>query len=111
MIPMAHDVVRIRDDEPPRCVVIIDAEEDFDWSNGYSRQNVSVRSMREIGKVQEVFDMFGVTPVYVVDYPVASQPDGYRPLQEIHASGRCLIGAHLHPWVNPPFDEVVSCRN
>jgi len=67
--------------------------------------------MREIGKVQEVFDMFGVTPVYVVDYPVASQPDGYRPLQEIHASGRCLIGAHLHPWVNPPFDEVVSCRN
>jgi len=55
--------------------------------------------------------MCGVTPVYVVDYPVASQRDGYRPLQEIHASGRCLIGAHLHPWVNPPFDEVVSRRN
>jgi hypothetical protein len=24
---------------------------------------------------------------------------------------RCEIGAHLHPWVNPPFDETVSRRN
>jgi hypothetical protein len=52
-----------------------------------------------------------VTPVYVVDYPIASQPDGYRPLQEIHASGRCVIGAHLHPWVNPPFMERVNRRS
>jgi len=25
--------------------------------------------------------------------------------------GRCGIGAHLHPWVNPPFEEEVCARN
>ena len=33
------------------------------------------------------------------------------PLKEIHDSNRCLIGAHLHPWVNPPHDEQVSRYN
>ncbi len=50
-------------------------------------------------------------PVYVVDYPVASQPDGWRPLRAIMERGDCEIGAHLHPWTNPPFDEAVSTFN
>jgi hypothetical protein len=67
--------------------------------------------MRWIGRIQKIFDDYHITPVYVIDYPVASQSDGYRPLLEIHSSGRCLIGAHLHPWVNPPFEEPVSRYN
>ena len=94
-----------------RCLVVVDAEEEFDWSRDFSRQNVGVTSMRSIGRVQALFDRVGITPVYVVDYPVVSQPDGYQPLKEIHAAGRCLIGAHLHPWVNPPFAEAVNRRN
>ena len=93
---------------PAKLMVVIDTEEDFDWSGGFSREQTSVESMRWIYRAQDIFDEYGITPVYVIDYPVASQPDGYRPLREIHASGRCLIGAHLHPWVNPPFDETVT---
>jgi hypothetical protein len=32
-------------------------------------------------------------------------------LREWLADGKCEIGAHLHPWVNPPFDEELSTRN
>jgi hypothetical protein len=92
-------------------VVVIDTEEEFDWSAGKSRGNVSVRSVRHLEKVQSIFDEYDICPVFVVDYPVVSQPDGYRLLQELHASGRCLIGAHLHPWVNPPFEEIVTTQN
>src|SRR4029450_7547942 len=53
----------------------------------------------------------GIRPTYVVDYPVASQPAGAGPLREIARSGRCTIGAHLHPWVCPPFDETVNAHN
>ena len=53
----------------------------------------------------------GVTPTYVVDYPVATQPSGTERLLEFVAHGRCTIGAHLHPWVTPPFDEEISGRN
>lgn len=95
----------------PRLVVVIDTEEEFDWSNEFSRSNTSVKAMRHIQRVQSIFDRFGITPVYVVDYPIVSDPDGYTLLREIHSSGRCLIGAHLHPWVSPPYDEVVSRYN
>ena len=95
----------------PRLLVVIDTEEEFDWGAEFSRSNTSVRSMREIGRVQRLFDEYRITPTYVVDFPIVSQADGYRPLQEIHASGRCLIGAHLHPWVNPPFEESVNRTN
>jgi hypothetical protein len=44
----------------------------------------------------------------VIDYPVASQPTGYEPLQAAAADGRAIIGAHLHPWVNPPHEEEPS---
>ena len=95
----------------PRLVVIVDTEEEFDWSAGHSGNNVAVQAMRWINRVQSIFDEYQITPVYVIDYPIASQPDGYQPLQEISASGRCLIGAHLHPWVNPPFEEEVTRSN
>lgn len=111
LTPTAEDRALGHLDDTPRCAVVVDTEEDFDWSGKFSRANVAVRSMSKIGRVQNLFDSVGVVPVYVVDYPIVSQRDGYRPLQEIHASGRCLIGAHLHPWVNPPFEEVVNRRN
>src|SRR4029077_14909777 len=62
-------------------------------------------------RTQEIFDRYGVRPTYVVDYPVASQETGYRPLREWLDDGKCQVGAHLHPWVNPPFDEEVNARN
>jgi hypothetical protein len=52
-----------------------------------------------------------VVPTYAVDYPVASQRQGFAPLLDWVKDGSCEIGAHLHPWVNPPFDEPVTPRN
>jgi hypothetical protein len=109
--PGPSDLVRLPTAAPSRCIVVVDTEEEFDWSGGFSRDNVGVRSLRSIDRVQDMFDRVGVKPTYVVDYPVVSQADGYEPLRDIHASGRCVIGAHLHPWVNPPFEERVSRRN
>lgn len=109
--PSPSDYCHLPASSKPRLVVVIDTEEEFDWSGEFSRSNVSVTAMRQIGLVQSLFDRYGITPVYVVDYPIVSSPDGYKVLQEIHASRRCLIGAHVHPWVNPPYEETVSRRN
>ncbi len=95
----------------PHLLVVIDTEEEFNWSQPFSRENTSVRAMRSIERVQRLFDSYGVVPTYVIDYPIASQPDGYLPLQELLSDGRAVIGAHLHPWVNPPYTELVNPRN
>jgi hypothetical protein len=67
--------------------------------------------MRHIGRAQGVFRRFGLRPTYVVDYPVATQPLGYEQLSAWANRGECIVGAHLHPWVTPPFDEPVTNAN
>lgn len=92
----------------PTLFVVVDTEEDFDWGAGFSRGNQSVHSMRAVERGQSLLSRYGVKPTYVVDYPIATQPDGYGPLHEIWQSVGCSIGAHLHPWVTPPYEEEVS---
>jgi hypothetical protein len=107
---LRYEPVRMPADTPPLLMVVVDTEEEFDWSAPFSRAHVGVRAMQRIGRLQEVLSRFGLEPTYVVDFPIASQPDGYAPLKEIADSGAARIGAHLHPWVNPPFDEEVGAR-
>ncbi len=95
----------------PVLFVVVDTEEEFDWSAPFSRSNANVTAIRHIGRLQGVLSRYRVKPTYVVDFPVASQPDGYGPLKELADSGEARIGAHLHPWVNPPFVEEVNARN
>jgi hypothetical protein len=98
-------------DSPPRLVVLIDTEEEFDWDAPFSREATAVRHMRRLNSLQSVFERFRICPTYAVDYPVASQEDGWKPLSELFQTGRALIGAHLHPWVTPPFEEDLNSRN
>ncbi|MGH7857789.1 MAG: polysaccharide deacetylase family protein, partial [Candidatus Binatia bacterium] len=97
--------------ERPRLIVIVDTEEEFDWSGGFQREATSVSAMDEIGRLQEVCDAFGIRAEYVVDYPVATHGPSARRLGEFRRTNRAEIGAHLHPWVTPPFVEEVSVRN
>jgi len=97
--------------EPPTLLVVVDTEEEFDWFAPFDRKNVSVDHLRDVGLFQAICDAAKLRPLYAVDFPVATQEAGARPLREIHDSGRCEIGAHLHPWVTPPLDEEVNARN
>ncbi len=99
------------EDMAPRLLVVVDTEEEFDWTAPFSRTATSVQAMKAQETAQRLFEPYGIRPTYVIDYPVASQPDGFRPLAEFYADGHCRIGAHLHPWVNPPFGEEVNARN
>lgn len=103
--------IRIEARETPILIVVIDTEEEFDWTVEPKRESNSVLAMREIDKVQCIFDEYSIIPCYVVDYPVVSKKEGYELLKQIHNRGGCEIGAHLQPWVNPPYDEELTRRN
>ncbi len=105
------NLVKFASSQRPVLIVVVDTEEEFDWSAGHSRNATSVTAMAEIIRFQRVCDEFEICPTYVVDYPVASQADGVAPLKEFYHSGRAEIGAHLHPWVSPPFDERLTVYN
>src|SRR5579864_247576 len=86
----------------PQLFVVVDTEEEFDWSKPHSRGETCVSHVRQLGRAQRIFEKYAVRPTYVVDYPIASQSAAYEPLREWFSAGTCEIGAHLHPWVNPP---------
>lgn len=98
-------------DHPPLLLVIIDTEEEFDWRRPHSRENTSVTAISAQGRAQEIFARHGIVPTYVIDYPVASSPAAVDALRVFADSGQCHIGAHLHPWVNPPHAETVNAHN
>lgn len=95
----------------PVAVVLVDAEEDFDWSTPFSRSNTSVRSIEQQWRAHRIFERYGICPTYLVDFPVAVSPDAVAVLRDLRASGQCDIGTQLHPWVTPPFDEDINERN
>ena len=99
--------------EKPSLVVIVDTEEEFDWAQPqpFSRDATGIGNIKHLGKAQRLLERSGVRPTYVIDYPVASQEAGFCQIREWLEAGRCELGAHLHPWVNPPFTEEPSRFN
>ena len=109
--PRFHSPVVDDPSQPPILLTVIDAEESFDWRLPFSRAATDVSAMAMQHVAHRVFERYGVVPLYAMDYPVATQDGGIRPLRELLQGGHCEVGAQLHPWVNPPFLEEVTARN
>lgn len=107
-----HKPARLPKGHPPVLTIVVDTEEEFDWSAPFSRQNTSVTSIAAQPSIHaQVYDRYGMVPTYVVDWPVATTPEAYRVLRRLQDEGRAEIGTHLHPWVSPPHVEEVNTFN
>jgi hypothetical protein len=102
--------VSVPGEEAPLLLVVIDTEEEFDWSQPFSRNNIGATSIHNQPLAHRVFEKYGIVPSYLVDYPVANS-EFAAVLRELRQQGLCEIGAQLHPWVNPPHEEEVNARN
>lgn len=101
----------LRAEWPPTLIVVIDTEEEFDWDAPFDCNSRSTTNILFQPLAQEIMDRHGIVPMYVVDYPVADTPEAVSILRTMAVSGRCEIGAHLHPWVTPPHQEVINTYN
>ena len=83
-------------------LVGIDTEADDQWSKAGRAAN-TVHNAERLPALQKLFEEHGARPTYVVTYEMATRPESQAILKELARSGRCEIGAHLHPWSSPPF--------
>jgi len=95
----------------PRFVLTVDTEEEFDWSKPFARAGHGTEHLKAIPKFQALCADFGVTPCYLVDFPIVEDPFGVALLGSYAQAGGAEIGVQLHPWVNPPFDEALTPYN
>lgn len=86
-------------------ILSVDTEEEFDWGEGFPQQNCSIENIKQIPAFQAFCDQLGVRPTYLIDYPVAQDLQAAAVFRGFVQQGKAEVGAHLHPWCNPPLTE------
>lgn len=109
--PAQGSAIAWPEDFGTRFTVFVDTEEEFDWSQPLRRENRATQAMRALPEMHALFAAHGVPAAYMVDHPIVTCPMSVEILREMLADGHSAIGTQLHPWVNPPFEEVVEPRN
>lgn len=109
--PSERDMIALDAAFGTRFMLFVDTEEEFDWNAPFRRTGHGVTALRGMAEGQAYFAAAGVRPVYVTDYPVLENATAVAMMGQWVADGAAEIGAHLHPWVNPPHVEEVSLRN
>lgn len=99
----SHPRPLLRSPDRPVCALVVDAEEDFDWTSPAQGTVFTTHCMRRVRELQDLVSAFGVRPSYLLTYPVLDDPDVVRIVRRQFDRGDCDLGAQLHPWVNPPF--------
>ena len=106
-----NQMASIPADFQPTMVIVVDTEEEFDWSAGYSRDNTKTETIGEQWRAQEIYARYDIRPTYVINHCVAAQEKPAAIMQALYSQGLCDIGMHLHPWVNPPYEEELNAFN
>lgn len=109
--PVSDDFIGFASSFGRRFMLVVDTEEEFDWNAPFSRESRSVTIADAMRHGQDYFARAGVRPLYVADYPVIDNPRVGAMLAGWAATGAADVGAHCHPWVNPPHSEDVTRLN
>jgi glycosyltransferase involved in cell wall biosynthesis len=103
--------VTLDEETRPGLIVVVDTEEEFDWSKPFSASNRSIESILYQDETQSLFETYGIKPTYVLDYPIVENQKSVAVIKRYFEKNSCMIGAHLQPWVNPPYLEEQSNFN
>ncbi len=74
-----------------------------DAPRGEVQARTSFRNLEGAPRLQRLCERFGIPPTWLLPYPVATRREGEW-FAELWRSDRCEIGAHLLPWITPPFE-------
>lgn len=94
-----------------RFLISVDTEEEFDWNKPFQRSGHTNVSVGKLKKFQSFVENYSVKPVYFVDYSIVENDDAAAFLKLVVESGTAAIGVHMHPWINPPFEEELNNHN
>lgn len=87
-------------------IVVIHAEEEFDWYGGYSKENTLIDHYDKLFSLVNDISTFEIPIVICADYPFINNIKFENFLKNVQSLDRDIsFGAQLHPWVNPPFDN------
>jgi hypothetical protein len=106
--PPPEAVAAFAPDFGQRVLLTVDTEEEFDWAAPFRREGYGLSHVSAIPRFQSFCETIGAHPVYLVDWPIATDPAAVEIIGDAVRRGTADVGMQLHPWVNPPFEEEVT---
>lgn len=91
-----------------RFTVLVDVEEEFDWSAPFSADQRAVTNIAALPEADRRLRDLGALPAYLFDHPAVTDPASSEVVRALVARPGGEIGAQLHPWVTPPIAEPAS---
>lgn len=91
--------------QPLRVVFSLDTEEEGLFSGHYARHNCGVRNLERLLRLAPITDALGFPLTLFCSYAVLSSTPALRVLETMHGRYGAEIGAHLHHWSTPPFEN------
>jgi len=84
-----------------KVIITVDTEADNQWERGiFTTENINY-----IPRFQSLCDRYSLKPTYLCTYEIVKNEKFDRILKSYQEEGTAEIGAHLHPWTNPPFED------
>lgn len=83
-------------------LVTVDTEPDNVWANHLS---TGVRNLCKLRQLQDLLDRYGARATLLITHTIATDAPSVDMLKRLQEQHGAEIGAHLHPWDNPPFHK------
>jgi hypothetical protein len=90
-----------------QLVITVDTEADGQWEHG---RELSTENVRFWPPFQRLCEAAGAAPTWLLTSEIAEDPDASSFLRPLVAQGRAEVGAHLHPWTTPPYEDAPGLR-
>lgn len=84
-------------------IISVDTEEEFDWNVSFSDKSRKTDNLRYQYPFIALCQKYNIRPVYLLDYPVLESRAAIEILKTFRDENLIKLGAHLHPWVTPPY--------
>ncbi|MBT6691328.1 hypothetical protein HOB10_03280 [Candidatus Parcubacteria bacterium] len=88
-----------------KFIITVDTEADNEWQR---LDKIKVENIKFLPRFQALCEKYEFKPTYLLTYDVASDKESVSILKPWQDSGQAEIGAHLHPWSNPPMTKERS---
>jgi hypothetical protein len=89
-----------------KVVITVDVEEEGLFSGRYEREPAGVKNIRQLDRLEFISREFGLPLTLLPTYPVVRNSTCRDILARWQGEYHAEIGAHLHPWNTPPFQDL-----
>jgi hypothetical protein len=90
-----------------KFILTIDTEADNQWNHGIP---LTTRNIRNIPRFQELSEKYSIKPTYLVTSEICEDPYSKNIFNSYLKKRTIEIGAHLHVWTTPPFEDFDGLR-